>query len=86
MSDMARLMHWSTVRVAWPTFWRAVPQDIEHELDDALAPGGLLVGQEEQQIDVGAGRQRAAAIAAGGHDGHALGVRRVDGAIDVLTA
>ena len=39
---------------------------------DLLAPGRLLVGQDEQQIDVGAGRQRAAAIAADGDERDAL--------------
>ena len=33
-----------------------VPQAIEDRLGDLLAPGGLLVGQHEQQIDVGARR------------------------------
>ena len=60
-----------------------VPQQIEHVLDDALAPGGLLVGQQEQEIDVGAGREQAAAVAAVGDDGHALGGGRVLGAVDV---
>jgi hypothetical protein len=30
-----------------------VPQAIQNRLGDLLAPGGLLVGQHEQQIDVG---------------------------------
>ena len=64
MSARARRMHSSTVRVAWPTFRPQVPQHVEDVFDDALAPGRLLVGKEEQQIDVGARRQRAAAIAA----------------------
>ena len=33
-------------------------------LDHLLAPGGLLVGQEEEQIDVGAGREQAAPVRA----------------------
>jgi len=45
-----------------------VPQAIEDRLDDALAPRGLLVGEEEQQVDVGAGGERAAAVAAGRMD------------------
>ncbi len=60
-----------------------IPQQIEHVLGDALAPGRLLVGEQEENIDVGAGREQAAAIAAGGDDGHALGVRGVGGAVDV---
>ena len=50
---------------------------------DALAPGGLLVGKQEQKIDVGAGREQAAPVAACGDDGHALGGGRVRGAVDV---
>ncbi len=52
-----------------------VPQAIEQGLGDRLAPGGLFVGQQKQQIDVGARRQQAAAIAAGRDDGDALGLR-----------
>ena len=54
-----------------------VPQHVEHGFDHALAPGGLLVGQQEQEIDVGAGRQRAAAVAARRHDREALARRGV---------
>ena len=50
-----------------------VPQAIEDGFGDLLAPGGLLVGQDEQQIDVGFRRHQAAAVAAGGDDRHALG-------------
>ena len=50
-----------------------VPQAIENGLGDLLAPGGLLVGQDEQQIDVGFRRHQPAAIAAGGDHRHALG-------------
>ena len=50
-----------------------VPQAIQNGFRDLLAPGGLLVGQDEQQIDVGFRRHQPAAIAAGGDDGHALG-------------
>jgi len=60
-------------------FQAQIPEHIEHVFDDALAPGGLLVGQQEQEIDVGARRQRAAAIAADSGDGDALGLRRVRG-------
>ena len=48
------------------------------------SPGRLLVGQQKQQIDVGARRQHAAAIAAGGDDRHVLGLRRVLRGIEVL--
>ena len=50
-----------------------VPQAVQDRFGDLLAPGGLLVGQDEQQIDVGFRRHQAAAIAAGGDHGHALG-------------
>ena len=63
-------------------FQAGVPQAIEDALGDLLAPGGLLVGQHEQQIDVGAGRLQPAAVAAGGDHRHALGlggvIRRVE--------
>ncbi len=61
-----------------------VPQAIEDRLGDRLAPGGLLVGQQEEEIDVGAGRHQAAAVAAGGDDRHALGFRRILRGIEVL--
>ena len=50
-----------------------VPQAIQNGFGDLLAPGGLLVGQDEQQIDVGFRRHQAAAVAAGGDHRHALG-------------
>ena len=53
-----------------------VPQAIEQRFGDRFAPGGLFVRQQKQQIDVGAGRQQAAAIAAGRHHRHAFGFRR----------
>ncbi len=61
-----------------------VPQAIEDRLGDRFAPGGLLVGQQEQEIDVGAGRQDAAAVAAGGDDRHAFGLGRILRRIEVL--
>ena len=63
-------------------FQARIPQRIEHEFDDALAPAGLLVGQQEQQIDIGARRQCAAAIAADRHDGDPLGLGRIGRAIE----
>ena len=50
-----------------------VPQAIQDGFGDLLAPGGLLVGQDEQQIDIGFRRHQPAAIAAGGDHRHALG-------------
>ena len=49
-----------------------VPQHVEHRLDDALAPGGLLVGQQEQEIDIRARRQGPAPVAAGRRHGETL--------------
>ena len=57
-----------------PDLQAQIPQQIEHVLDDALAPRRLLVGQQEQQIDVGERREQAAAVAARGDDRHALGI------------
>ena len=61
-----------------------VPQQVEQVFHHALSPGRLLVGQHEQQIEVGGGREQAPAEAAGGDDGHAFGIGWVGGAIDVL--
>ena len=61
-----------------------VPQAIEDGLGDRLAPRRLLVRQEKEQIDVGARRQHAAAVAAGGDDRHVLGFGRVLRGIKVL--
>ena len=61
-------------------FEAQVPQGVEHELDHALGVGGLLVGAQEQQIDVGEGRQRAAAVAAHRHQRQPLALGRVAGA------
>ena len=54
----------STVRDGVADLQPQVPQAVEHALDQALAPGGLLVGGEEQQVDVGEGRHLGAAVAA----------------------
>ena len=61
-----------------------IPEQIEHVFGDALAPGGLLVGKQEQQVDVGARREQPAPIAALRDDGHALRGCRVLDAIDVV--
>ncbi|ODT27781.1 MAG: hypothetical protein ABS54_05835 [Hyphomicrobium sp. SCN 65-11] len=60
-----------------------IPEDVENVFDDALAPGSLLVGQQEQEIYVGARRQHGAAIAAGRDDGEPLRIRGIVAAIDV---
>src|SRR6266851_1886994 len=49
-----------------------IPQRIEHVLDDLLGMWRNLVGQEEEQIDVGMRRQLAAAIGADRDDGEML--------------
>ncbi len=61
-----------------------VPQAIEDRLGDRFAPGRLLVGKQKQEIDVGAGRQHAAAVAAGGDDRHALGLGGILRGIEML--
>ena len=48
-----------------------IPQHIEHRLDDFLAARGRFARQQEQQIDVGAGREQTSAVAADRHDGDA---------------
>ena len=52
-----------------------VPQHVEDILDDLFRPRGLLVGQQEQQVDVGIRAQLGPAVAADGEDrqGVALG-------------
>ena len=72
MSSLARRMHSLTERVAWPTLKPRSHKEIEHLLDHLLAARGQLVGQQEQQIDVGLRRQFAAAVAADGDDGEPL--------------
>jgi hypothetical protein len=61
-----------------------VPQQIEHGLDHLLAVGGQLVGQQEQEVHIGMGRQLAAPVAAHRHQGQALGVGGVGHGIEVL--
>ena len=61
-----------------------VPQAIKDRFGDLLAPGGLLVGQHEQEIDVGAGRLQAAAVAAGGDYRHVLGLGRILRGVEML--
>ncbi len=61
-----------------------VPEAIEDRLGHRFAPGGLLVRKQEQEIDVGSGCQHAAAVAASGDDGHALGFRGVPRRIEML--
>ena len=54
-----------------------IPQRIEHELDHALGVRRLLVRPQEQEIDVGEGCQGPAPVAANGHQGQTLTLRRI---------
>ena len=65
-------------------FEAEVPKNVEHVLGHALAPGRLLVGKQEQQIDIGARREQGAAVAALRDHRHALGRRWVLDPVDVL--
>ena len=49
-----------------------VPQHVEDRLDHLRARRVLLIVDQEQQVDVGAGRQHAATVAADGENGQAL--------------
>ena len=53
-----------------------IPQAIEQRLGDLFAPGGRLVGQQKEEIDIGAGGEQAAAVAAGRDHRHAFGLGR----------
>ena len=66
-----------------PDLLLEVPEDVERRLDDAFAPAGLLRRKQEQQVDVGPRRQRAASIAADRADRHALGDRGILDRVDV---
>ena len=67
-----------------PDLEAEIPEQIEHVFGDALAPGGLLVGKQEQEIDIRPRRQHAAPIAPLRHDGHALGGGGDLGGIDMV--
>ena len=60
-----------------------VPQLVEQELDHLLAVRRALVGVEEQEVDVGVGRQLAAAVAADRDDREPLAGGRVGEREDV---
>ncbi len=60
-----------------------VPQHVEHIFDDLLTPWGLLVGQQEQEIDIGTRRQSVASITADRDDGHVFRLGRIDHRIDL---
>ena len=54
-----------------------VPQHVEHVFGQLLAERGLLVGQDEQKVDVRARRQRAAPVTADGGQRDAFALRQV---------
>ena len=54
-----------------------IPQGVEHEFDHALGVRRLLVGPQEEEIEVGEGRQGPAPVAAHGHQGQALALRGI---------
>ncbi len=60
-----------------------IPQGVEDELDHRFRVRGFLPGAQEQQVEVGIGRQFAAAVAAHGDQRQALAFGRIAGAIDV---
>ena len=60
-----------------PDLLAKVPQRVEHRLDRFQRPGIVLGGQQEQQVDVGAWRQRAAAVSADRRDHEAPLDRRL---------
>ena len=61
-----------------------VPQHIEDELDHLFAIGGLFVGKQKQDIDIGMRRHIAPAIAADSHHRHALFIGRIVQRIDKI--
>ena len=50
-----------------PDFQAKIPQHIEDEFDHLFAIGGLFVGKQKQDIDIGMRRHIAPAIAADSH-------------------
>ena len=54
-----------------------VPHHVEQMLDDLLAAGGELVRVQEEDIDIGVGRQIAPAVAADRHQRKTVGRGRV---------
>ena len=63
-----------------------VPQLVEQELGDLLDVRRALVGAQEQQIDVGAGRQLLPAVAADGDHRQLLARGRVGAAVEARLA
>ena len=63
-------------------FEAEVPQQVEQRLDHLLGVRGLLVRQQKHQVDVGVGRQLAAAIAADRDQGQPFARGRVGQRVD----
>ena len=61
-------------------FEAEIPEGVEHVLDHALGVGGLLVGAQEQQIEIGEGGQGAPPISTDRQQRQALALGRVAGA------
>jgi hypothetical protein len=59
-----------------------IPEHVEDVFGDLLAPGRLLVGQDEQQVDVRPWRQRTPAITADGGERDGFGTRGIVHRVD----
>ena len=79
----ASLRHSSIVARRVADLQAHVPEHVEHVLGDALGERRLLVGAQEQQIEIGGRREFAAAVAADRDHREALALGRVAGAEDV---
>ena len=66
-----------------PDLEAEIPQRVEQVLDHLLGMRCALIGGEEKQIDIGEGRELAAAIAADRDQRHALARRRIGDQVDV---
>ncbi len=67
-----------------PDLQAEIPQQVEHELDDLLAARRLLVGAQEEEIDVGQRRQLAPSVAARCDHSQPLGGARIGRGIGIL--
>ena len=67
-----------------PDLEAKVPQQIKEIFDDLLGMGSPLVRQQEQEVDIGIGRQFAAPIAAHCNDCQSLARSRVGERVDYL--
>ena len=81
-SSRASLTQSIGARKALPTF-RPMSQRHRACIPPLSVCGTGLVGAQEEKVCIGGRRHDAAAIAAGGHDGDALGLGGVGGAVNV---